>query len=125
MLFQEGLSAESQIIVTEELTAASMGSGDMAVFATPAMVALMENAAMKAVAPALQDGQTTVGTAISTSHLRPSALGAEVRAKAELIRIDGRSLEFSITAYDGDRIIGEARHSRFIVDKERFLAKLA
>ena len=125
MLFQEGLSAESQIIVTEELTAASMGSGDMAVFATPAMVALMENAAMKAVAPALQDGQTTVGTAISTSHLRPSALGAEVRAKAELIRIDGRALEFSITAYDGDRIIGEARHSRFIVDKERFLAKLA
>ena len=125
MLFSKGLSAESRIIVTEELTAATMGSGDMSVFATPAMIALMENAAMKAVAPALEEGQTTVGTSISTSHLRPSALGAEICAKAELIEIDGRSLEFSITAYDGDRLIGEGRHSRFIVDKERFLAKLA
>jgi predicted thioesterase len=125
MLFPKGLSAESRIIVTEELTAATMGSGDMAVFATPAMIALMENAAMKAVAPALEEGQTTVGTAISTSHLRPSALGAEICAKAELIEVDGRALHFSITAYDGDRLIGEGRHSRFIVDKERFLAKLA
>ncbi len=125
MLFQEGLSAESRITVTEDLTAAAMGSGDMAVLATPAMVALMENASMKAVAEALDEGQTTVGTAISTSHLRPSAIGSEVRAIATLTQISGRALEFTVTAYDGDNIIGEGKHTRFIVDKERFLAKLA
>ncbi len=124
MILQKGLKAESKTVVTEELTAQAMGSGDLPVFATPAMVALMENAAMCAVADALSEGQTTVGAAISTSHLCPSKVGAEIRAEAELVEVDGRRLQFCVRAYDGERVIGEGEHTRFVVDKERFLAKL-
>ena len=96
----------------------------MEVFATPAMVALMENAAMNAVAPHLEAGQTTVGTQITTSHIKASALGATISATATLTAVDGRSLTFAITAREGDKIIGEGSHTRFIVDRERFLSKL-
>jgi predicted thioesterase len=88
------------------------------------MVALMENAAMLAVAPALEPGQTTVGTMVSTSHLRASKVGANVCAVAELTAIDGRKLTFKIAAYEGETLIGEGEHIRFIVDRERFLSKL-
>ena len=101
-----------------------MGSGDMPVLATPAMLALMENAAMLAVADELPEGSTTVGGQISSSHLAPSPVGAEVSAKATLEKIDGRKLFFNVIATEGDKVIGEGTHLRFIVDRERFLAKL-
>ncbi len=119
-----GLSYTSTAMVDNTNTAAALGSGDMDVFATPAMVALMENAAMNAVAPHLEQGQTTVGTQISTSHIKASALGATISATATLTAVDGRSLTFAITAREGDKTIGEGTHTRFIVDRERFLAKL-
>ncbi len=119
-----GLSYTSTATVDNTNTAAALGSGDMDVFATPAMVALMENAAMNAVAPHLEQGQTTVGTQISTSHIKASALGATISATATLTAVDGRSLTFAITAREGDKTIGEGTHTRFIVDRERFLAKL-
>lgn len=119
-----GLSYTATTTVNQNNTALALGSGDMEVFATPAMVALMENAAMNAVAPHLEAGQTTVGTQITTSHIKASALGATISATATLTAVDGRSLTFAIIAREGDKIIGEGSHTRFIVDRERFLAKL-
>lgn len=119
-----GTSYTSTTVVNSTNTAAALGSGDMDVFATPAMVALMENAAMNAVAPHLAEGQTTVGTQITTSHIKASALGATITATAVLTAVDGRSLTFAITARDGENIIGEGVHTRFVVDRERFLSKL-
>ena len=119
-----GLSYTSTTVVNNSNTAAYLGSGDMEVFATPAMVALMENAAMNAVAPHLVDDQTTVGTQISTNHIKASALGATITATATLTAVEGRVLTFAVTAHDGDALIGEGTHTRVIVSKERFLAKL-
>ena len=119
-----GLSYTSTVVVDNSNTAVALGSGDMDVFATPAMVALMENAAMNAVAPHLEQGQTTVGTQITTSHIKASALGATISATATLTAVDGRSLIFTIVASEGDKTIGEGTHTRFIVDRERFLSKL-
>lgn len=123
-MLKEGLKHQSMMSITAGNTAEFIGSGDMAVLATPAMVALMENAAMLAVAPELEVGQTTVGTAISTSHVRASKVGASIYAVAELTEVDGRKLSFKIAAYEGDNLIGEGEHTRFIVDRERFLSKL-
>ena len=119
-----GITYTSTTVVDNSNTAVALGSGDMDVFATPAMVALMENAAMNAVAPHLEQDQTTVGTQITTSHIKASALGATISATATLTAVDGRSLTFSIVASEGDKTIGEGTHTRFIVDRERFLAKL-
>lgn len=123
-IMEIGLTFTSTTVVDNTNTAVALGSGDMEVFATPAMVALMENAAMNAVAPHLEAGQTTVGTEISTTHIKASALGATITATATLTAIEGRKLTFAVTAHDGDNIIGEGTHTRFIVDRERFLAKL-
>ena len=120
-----GTKYTSQTVVTENLTARSVGSGDMDVFATPAMVALMENAAMNAVAPLLNEAQTTVGSEISTTHLRPTPVGATISATATLTAVEGRKLSFDIVAEDAHGVIGEGKHTRFIVDRERFLAKIA
>ena len=119
-----GLKHQSVMRVMEGNTAEFIGSGDMAVLATPAMVALMENAAMLAVALHLGEGETTVGSMISTSHLKPSKVGNAISAVAELTEIDGRKLTFKIQAYDGDTLIGEGDHIRFIVNREKFLSKL-
>ena len=119
-----GLTYTSTTVVDNNNTAKALGSGDMDVFATPAMVALMENAAMNAVAPHLEVGQTTVGTKISTSHIKASALGATITATAVLTAVDGRCLTFEIIARDGENTIGEGTHTRFVVDRERFIAKL-
>ena len=119
-----GLSYTSTTIVSNTNTALTLGSGDMDVFATPAMVALMENAAMNAVAPHLEQGQTTVGTVISTTHIKASALGATITATAILTAVDGRKLTFSVTAREGDTLIGTGTHTRFVVDRERFMSKL-
>lgn len=119
-----GLSFTSKVIVNRENTALALGSGDMEVFATPAMVALMENAAMKAVSAKLPEGSTTVGAMMNTTHVKPSPLGAEVKATAVLTEVDGRKLTFDVRAEDANGIIGEGTHVRYIVDRERFLTKL-
>ena len=121
---ETGLSYTSKTMVEESNTAIALGSGDMPVFATPAMMALMENAAMKAVKEHLPEGSTTVGGHIESSHLKPSPIGAEVEATATLDKIDGRKLYFTVVARQGDNVIGEGKHLRFIVDRERFLSKL-
>lgn len=121
---EKGLTYTSTVAVTQANTALALGSGDMAVFATPALVALMENAAMKAVQAQLPEGSTTVGAFIETTHVKPSALGEEVSATAVLEKEEGRKLTFRITASDTKGIVGEATHIRYIVDHERFMGKL-
>lgn len=121
---EKGQIYTSLTCVSDNLTAASLGSGDMMVLATPAMVALMENAAMLCVASDLDEGNTTVGIEISISHLKASKVGAEVKATAELTEIDGRRLVFKVSAYEGETLIGEGVHTRFIVNRDKFLSKL-
>ena len=123
-MIEIGLKHESQVVVSQSNTAKALGSGDMEVFATPAMVALMENAAMKAVAENLDEGASSVGVEISTSHIKASALGATITASAELVAIDGRKLSFKVRAWDEAGTIGEGNHTRFVVDRERFLSKI-
>ena len=119
-----GLTYTSTLVVSKDHVAAVMGSGDLHVFATPAMVALMENAAMLAVAPHLEAGATTVGAEMNTTHIKPSGLGAVVTATAVLTAVEGRKLTFTVGTRDGEGLIGEGTHVRFIVDRERFLAKV-
>ena len=123
-MLEIGLKYESQTIVSGSNTALALGSGDMEVFATPAMVALMENAAMKAVAASLDEGASTVGVEMNTSHIKASALGATITASAELTEVEGRKLTFAVKAWDEKGTIGEGVHTRFVVDRERFLSKL-
>ncbi len=121
---QPGLSASCTTRVTAENTAARMGSGDLPVFATPAMVALMEQAARLAAAGALPEGSTTVGTAMEVEHSKPSGLGAEITATAVITAVEGRKITFHVSARDASGMIGEGRHLRCVVDRTRFMAKL-
>ncbi|SHG03789.1 thioesterase family protein [Dysgonomonas macrotermitis] len=123
-MLKEGLSFSSETIVDNNNIASALGSGDLAVFATPAMIALMENAAMKAVAAYLPEGSTTVGSEMNTTHIKPSGTGSTIVATAVLTEIDRRKLTFSVSAKDNTGIIGEGTHVRFIVDKEKFMSKL-
>ena len=110
--------------VTPEVTAEYIGSGDLAVLATPAMCALMENAAMMAVATHLEDSQTTVGTALNIEHMRATKVGKVITATAVLTEVNGRELKFNVAARDEVGIVGEGTHTRFIVYREKFMAKL-
>ena len=120
----KGLQHTSQLTVTDAVTAITMGSGDMPVLATPAMMALMENAAMLAVADHLPEGCTTVGGHISASHLKPTKLGDTVTATATVTHVEGKKIEFKVEARCGDTLLGEGTHLRFIVDREKFMRRL-
>ena len=118
-----GLKGLAETLVTEENTAAAMGSGLLPVFATPAMLALMEQAAASSVQPFLPEGQGTVGTRLEVSHLAATPIGLTVRAESELIAVDRRKLRFAVRAWAGDELIGEGEHERFVIDNARFLEK--
>lgn len=122
---ETGLTFTSTVIVSEENIAAAMGSGDLEVFATPSMVALMENAAMNAVAGELPEGATTVGAMMNTTHIKPSAMGDTVSATAVLKEVEGRKLTFEVQAEDSKGGIGEGTHVRYIVDRAKFMGKLS
>jgi predicted thioesterase len=119
-----GLSAEKTAAVDSSNTAASFGSGLLDVFATPAMIALMEHAAAEAVSPALEEGFSTVGAEISVKHLAATPPGMTVRARAVLTAVDGKKLVFDIEAFDGAGKIGEGTHTRYIIDNKKFLARV-
>ena len=123
-MLEKGVSASCTTTVTAGNTAATMGSGDLPVFATPAMVALMEHAALEAVAAELPEGSTTVGAELNVTHLKPSGLGTEITATAILTAVEGRKLTFNVGARDVGGMIGEGTHVRYIVDRAKFLAKL-
>lgn len=115
-----GLRGEARRTVTDALTAEALGSGDVPVLGTPAVLALIEEAAVAAVRGALDGGQTTVGSWVELEHLAPSRVGAEVRATAELVAVEGRRLEFSCEAYEAETLVARARHRRVVVDRARF-----
>lgn len=124
MTLHIGMTGEATTTVVHENTAAAVGAGGVEVFGTPMMIALMENAAWRAVADGLNEGDVTVGTLVHVTHLGATPLGQQVRASAELVEIDGRRLVFQVDAYDERQKIGEGRHERFIVNLERFLKRL-
>ena len=122
-MIEIGLKHTSELTVTEDVIAITVGSGDLPVLATPMMMALMENAAMLAIFDELPEGCTTVGGHIESSHLKPSKIGDVVRAVAEVTKVDGKKIEFKVSAYSGDVLLGEGTHLRFIVDREKFMSK--
>lgn len=119
-----GLTGEATYMTGPEHSAARFGA-TVEVYGTPLLVGLMENAAINAVAPALDAGMTTVGTGMTFQHSAATPLGAAVRARAELVAVDGRKLTFRVEAFDAWEQIGSANHERFIVDEARFLGRLA
>lgn len=120
-----GLVDESSEIVTEKLIAATYGSGLVPAFATPAMIALMENASVAAIQKYLSAGQTSVGTEVNIQHLAATPVGMRVRARSELTAVEGRRLSFKVEAWDDKEKIGEGAHTRAIVDDARFKQRIA
>ncbi len=118
-------SGEKEETVTEAKTAAALESGSVPVYATPAMVALMEGAAIRALEPFLPPGHTSVGMDISVTHLRPSPIGSKVRAKASVTGVEGRLVTLRVEAHQGGKRIGEGIHRRAIVETQKFLARAA
>lgn len=114
-----------EITVEEKHSAINVGSGDLPVFGTPAMIAFMEQASIELVRPHLEEGTSTVGIHVSVDHLRATPIGATVRVSAQLTAIDGRKLTFALKAEDDKGVIGEGSLDRFIVYSEKFMAKLA
>ena len=118
-----GIKGHTEITVTEEKTAKAMGSGTLPVFATPAMIALMEKTAYQSVQHALEEGCGSVGTYLDVKHTAATPLGMKVTCESELIEVEGRRLVFSVKAYDEAGLIGEGKHERFVIQNEKFLAK--
>lgn len=118
-----GIKGSRSVVTDETNSAKAMGSGTLNVFATPAMIALMEETAWKSVTPYLEEGQGTVGIRLEISHMAPTPLGMTVLCESELIEIDGRRLIFEVSATDGKDIIGRGRHERFLVTNEKFQKK--
>ena len=119
-----GLTGEKSTAVTIESTALVMGSGTLRVFATPAMIALIEGCCAESVEDLLGEGMTTVGPRIETDHIAASPLGASILCKSRLVAAEGRKLRFEAEVWDNKKQIGRAVHTRFIVDAQKFVSKV-
>jgi predicted thioesterase len=119
-----GLTGQASTVVTEDKTARALGSGNVDVYSTPAMIALLEAAAIDALKGQLAEGQTSVGTSLNVKHLSATPVGMAVRATAVLKEIDGRRLVFDVSASDDVELIGEGTHERFLIDQARFEARV-
>ncbi|MCS7178358.1 MAG: thioesterase family protein [Anaerolineae bacterium] len=117
-------SGEVERVITEEWTALRMGSGTVPVLATPALVAVMEAAAVRALEGRLPAGQTSVGVRMDVRHLAATPVGMRVHARATLVAAEGRRLTFQIEAWDEKEKVGEATHERVVVDVERFMERV-
>lgn len=118
-----GIKGQAEVLVTEDITARNVGSGTVAVLATPMMIALMEKTCLQSVRPFLEEGQDTVGTRVDVTHSAATPVGMTVRCESELIEIDRRRLVFRVTARDDAGVVGEGMHERFIIDIAKFQAK--
>ena len=118
-----GMRGEVATMAEREDTAKEVGSGDLLVYATPCMVALMEGAACEAIADALGDTQTTVGTALNIAHTAATPVGMDVRAEAEVTEVNGKVITFAVRAFDESGEIGSGTHTRVIVNSQKFLEK--
>ena len=118
-----GMKGEVGTTVEREDTAMEVGSGSLLVYATPCMVALMEGAACEAIAQALAEGQTTVGTALNIEHISATPVGLDVRAEATVTAVDGKVITFEVKAFDEAGEIGRGTHKRVIINAQKFLDK--
>lgn len=118
-----GMRGEAAAVVAQEDTAQAVGSGLVPVFATPRMIALMEQAAVNAVQSALEPGQGTVGTRLDVKHSAATPVGMKVTAQAEVIGVEGRQVVFLVTAFDDAEQIGGGTHERFFIQTDKFLAR--
>ena len=123
MSIEIGMKGRAETVVTQENTAQAAGSGLVPVFATPWMVALMENAAVQAVQEALSADEGTVGTRLDVTHDAVTPIGMKVWAEAEVTAVEGRKLTFAVSAYDEAGKIGGGTHERFIIKPDKFLAR--
>jgi fluoroacetyl-CoA thioesterase len=119
-----GLIGEAITTVTSDLTAVTMGSGSVNVYATPAMIALMEAAAVSAIDPYLLEGRTSVGIDINVQHLSATPVGERITAMAEVTRIDGKRVILEVRAWDEREIIGQGTHTRYIINIDEFMARV-
>ena len=120
---ETGIKGSESILVDDTNTAQTIGSGTLQVFATPAMIALIEHTAWTSVEKVLEDGCGTVGTRLDITHEAPTPLGMRVTCESELVKIDGRKLVFDVKVYDEQGLIGQGTHERFIVDNDKFQKK--
>ncbi|MBR4392253.1 MAG: thioesterase family protein [Bacteroidales bacterium] len=120
----KGLHHSETLVVEHKDTAAVYGSGALEVFATPAMIALMEKTCLVGVSDKIGEGNTTVGISVNIKHLKASPVGAIIRCDAQLIEVDRKRLVFEVKCFEGDTLIGEGIHERFVVDSEKFMGKV-
>ena len=125
MFVQVGAKGDASVTVNTTNTALAMGSGNVPAFATPALVALMERAAVEAIRRQLEGGEETVGSMISIRHLAPTPIGKRVRAEAVVTAVDGRKITFTVNAWDAVEKVGEGTHERVLIDRDRFVFSLA
>lgn len=123
MAIEIGIQGHAETLVEKEDTAQAVGSGELLVYATPCMAALMEGAACESIAPFLTGDESSVGTRMELTHSSATPVGMQVRAESVVTAVDGRKVTFEITAYDEAGEIGRAVHERFIIKTERFLEK--
>lgn len=124
-MISSGMSASISLVVLEQDTAIALGSGDVAVLATPRVVALSEEAAVAALAGSLPGGATTVGTTITLDHLAASGVGSSVTATATVISVEGKKILFSVDVRESDKLVAKGTHTRFVVDRTRFIRSLS
>jgi fluoroacetyl-CoA thioesterase len=120
-----GMQGQATLTVDQSHTARALGSGNVPTLGTPALIALMERAAVHAVRRGLDDGEETVGTMVNVRHLAPTALGKHIRAEATVTAVNGRAISFNVVALDSHGKIGEGTHERLIVDRDEFVWKAA
>ena len=125
MMIMIGTKCRLEQPVTEELTAAAIGSGALPVFGTPFMAAMMENAALTALQTYLEEGLGSVGTRLDITHDAPTPIGMTVWEEAEIVSVseNGRMVEFKVSAWDEKGPVGAGTHTRAIIKNEKFLTK--
>lgn len=124
-MIETGIKGRREQTVTPEMSAARVGSGLVEVFATPMMIAMIEQTCNDSVLPHLEAGQGTVGTLVNVSHVSATPVGMRVWCESELVEVDRRRLVFKVKAYDESGLIGEGMHERFIIDTAKFMEKVA
>ena len=122
-MLQAGIKGRIELTVTKDKCAGALGSGELDVFATPAMIALMEETCWKSVVAELQPGEGTVGTSLDVRHLAATPMGLKVWCETELTLVDRRRLVFDVKVYDPFGLVGEGTHERFVIQYEKFMRK--
>ena len=120
----KGLCHSETLVVEHKDTAAVYGSGSLEVFATPAMIAQMQKTCLESLNSQIGEGNTTVGIAVNIKKLKASPVGSTIRCEAKLIEVDRKRLVFEVQCFEGETLIGEGTHERFVVDSEKFMGKV-